>query len=76
MSREQVTAQKMLELLNEVLREQKGYRPGMEFLAAPPGSRGVGMWGTDTSTPYTEGDAYRDAERIVEAMYEFDPGKE
>ncbi|QOF80313.1 hypothetical protein [Variovorax sp. 38R] len=76
MSREQVTAQKMLELLNEVLREQKGYRPEMEFLASPPGSSGVGIWGTDTSTPYTESDTYRDAERIVHEMYEFDPHKE
>lgn len=76
MSKEQVTAQKMLELLNQVLSEQKGYRPGMAFVAAPPGSKGVGIWGTDTSTPYIESEAYRDAERLVHEMYEFDPGKE
>jgi hypothetical protein len=75
-SKEKVTAQQHLDLLNKVLLEQKGYRPGMSFEAAPPGAKGVGIWGMATATPYTDTDAYRQAERIVYELYEFDPSKE
>lgn len=76
MSKVSVTAQKHLELLNEVLAEQPDFDSGMAFAASPPGSTGVGIWGYTTSTPYGSKQAYADAERIVREMYEFDPGAE
>lgn len=73
MGKTALCAQELLDLLNKVLREEREYKDGMAFFAAPRDSKGNSIWGTDT-TPYNETSAYRSAERVYE-MYDFDPSR-
>lgn len=75
MGKTALRAQELLDLLNKVLREEREYKDGMAFIAAPKDSKGNSIWGTDTTTPYSDTSAYRSAERVVCEMHDFDPSR-